>query len=149
MNYVRIDHTSYTQVTRERDPDDDWSGEDTNTSNYVNGLILVPEGSYHHIAVPFDIDINKSYILLWAEYSTGDSFSHDEGKVEFIDLFENVKHANAAYRAIQKANDADQSNVKYYRADGSEVNFYAPWYGYFERLSDLYIDVVRVVRIEQ
>ena len=93
MTNLRINDSAYTEVTRERDPDDRWSGEDTYTGHSIESFHVVSDDDYCDISVAFDIDDGRDYYLLYAIYSTGDSFSHDEGCIALIDLFETKEMA--------------------------------------------------------
>lgn len=146
MTKIRIDYDNYRHITHHRDPKDDWDRDNTAGDINIHGIILVGENDYQDLTVPFDIDINKSYILLWADYSTGDSFGHDDNQVEFIDLFETMDRAIAARKAFLE-NNGDSYSCKYIREDGTEISVHVPWSGYFEHLNDLRLEVVHVTKI--
>lgn len=146
MTHIAIDYTRHEYVTRERDPTDSWDRDCTAADIDIYGIELVLDGekSYRDISVPFEIDRNKSYLLLWADYNTGDSFGRDDNQVEFIDLFESIEKADAARK---KLSDSTDYSTKYTREDGTEITVHIPWQGYFESLNSLNIAVVRVTSI--
>lgn len=141
--HIRVDYDERRYVTRARSPGDEWDRDDTAADISINGIEIVPEARYRDITVPFDVDINKSYILLWADYNTGDSFGHDENYVEFIDLFETIERAQAARKALENSTGY---SCTYVREDGSEISTSIPWDGYFESLNELRLEVVSVSR---
>ncbi|WEM34355.1 hypothetical protein [Xanthomonas phage X1] len=141
--HVRIDYDEHRYVTRAGSPDDRWDRDDTAADISINGIEIVSEAGYRDLSVPFDVDINKSYILLWADYNTGDSFGHDRNYVEFIDLFETIERAQAARKALEEGTSYTRS---YVREDGTGVSTSIPWAGYFESLNELRLDVVSVSR---
>ena len=145
MTQIKIVYDRHSYVTRRGDPNDRWARDDTDADTTIKGIEVVRDHDYFDITAPFEIDINKTYILLWAIYSTGDSFGHDGGQVEFIDLFESQTLAAQAAQEIEK--QSDSYSVTYTREDGNETSFASPWHGYFERLQEVRLDVVRVTRL--
>lgn len=142
-SHIEVDYTRDVYVTIKRDPEDSWSRDSTAANITVHGIKLVKNAQYRDITVPFDVDINKSYILLWADYNTGDSFGSDRNLTEFIDLFETVEAAEAARKALETAT----GDAQYTREDGSVVQMYVPWHGYFESLNSINLDLVRVTKL--
>jgi hypothetical protein len=159
---LKVDHEIYTDVTRERDPTDKWSGEDTTSSHSVNGLSVSTE--YPDVTACFPVEAGDTVFLVFAVYSTGDSFSHHEdGQIVFVDVFETFDVAEQAAKALRAHNDwykklherwtpmttqerkelAKQYKSEYtaqiFREDGSAMDVHVGWNGYFERLS--YIEV--------
>lgn len=142
-SHIEVDYTRDVYVTIKRDPEDSWSRDSTAANITVHGIKLVKNAQYRDITVPFDVDINKSYILLWADYNTGDSFGSDRNLTEFIDLFETVEAAEAARKALETAT----GDAQYTREDGSVVQMGVPWHGYFESLNSINLDLVRVTKL--
>ena len=99
---VYVNLTSYTEVTREHDPSDRWSGEDTYTSWTVTGLSRnKPNGNYR--AVDIEYEPTGIVYLVFAVYSTGDSFGLAEGGgFEVIDLYQTYEEASACANALEK-----------------------------------------------
>lgn len=147
MTRVRVNNESYTEVTRERDPDDRWSGEDTYTSNSIDSIRVVGEKDYHDLTVGFEVEEGKDYFLLYGIYSTGDSYSHQEGCICYVDLYQDREFAEANRKIL-----ADHYHIKEGKnewtaelllEDGQKMPFCVPWKGYFESLTELVIEVVR------
>lgn len=158
---INIISKKSTYVTREA-TQDKWDRDDTSSDWAVNGIELVPEehGSADLYA-KFPVKINKTYWLVYAIYSTGDSFGRDEnGSLEEIEIYEDEtmawdcareirKHADM-YSAIErsyrlkmkKPKDFDSYTVKVIGGDGKEMEVHTPWNGYFESLS--YVEVIPV-----
>jgi hypothetical protein len=139
MAYIQVDYNRYEYVTREGNPDDRWDRDDTAADITINDIRIVTTDQYHDIAVPFEIDPDKSYFLLWADYDAGDSFGNDANQVEFIDLFETEEKAVEAQKWLEKP-----ESVGYIRENGAGVTLYKPWTGYFENLNSINVDIVRV-----
>lgn len=144
MPHIRVDYDRHEYVTRHGRADDQWDRDDTAAIIGINGIEVVSEPSYRDLSVPFEIDFNRSYLLLWADYNTGDSFGHDANRVEFIDLFETIERAEAARQKLSKATEYSSG---YTREDGTGISYHIPWNGYFESLNDINITVVRVTKI--
>ena len=147
MTSIRSNDSSYIEVTRERDPTDRWSGEDTDTSHSVKSFYIVDDDDYCDISVAFDIDDGRDYYLLYVIYSTGDSFNHNEGQIVFIDLFETKEMAEKNRQCIVEHNKDKVGKLTYsvllQLEDRRVYQFRVPWQGYFERLTEICIDCIR------
>lgn len=140
MSYVSILSDRHEYVTRHGDPNDRWDRDSTAATVSVKGIKQVDEKGYHDLAVPFDISHDKAYFLLWADYDTGDSFGRDGNRTEWVDLFQSIESAEKARKELL---DGSGYTRGYTRDDGTVIDFYVPWEGYFESLNDLRVDVVR------
>jgi hypothetical protein len=134
MFNIKVNYDEVGTITRRGDPDD-------HSSHNINGIMEVGEDEHYDIMVPYEVEKNKGYFLLYCVYSTGDSFGHDaDGCIEFVGLFkteeeavENLKRIEAHYKDRSKS--IDDYNVKLINEDGKEYDLYTPWCGYFESLS--------------
>jgi hypothetical protein len=151
--YVEIDYDSYTDTTREGDPEAEYDGDDTETSTTVNGVRHVKESGFWDLIVNYPLDRSKNYYLLYVVYSTGDSYNHDEGKVVFIDLYEDVKVADEAAKILEKTYDITEYNYKFPKhvdipdSKGGINHLYAgPWIGYFSQFTEAVVKKVEVLR---
>lgn len=130
-------------VTRQADSDDRWDRDDTFTDWYVTGIKVVPKEDYFDVIAPFDVNKRDWYWLVYAVYSTGDSFGSDQdGCMEILDLFMDGDKAQACADSV----DGSNSSVTWIREDGSEGKLaYVPWNGYFESLSYVRCEKVTVI----
>lgn len=140
MTYnVEIVDRTYGEVTRHSDPDSQWDNDDTCTSHDIRGFKVTKD--YYDLTVEFEPNYDKTYFLLYATYSTGNSFSHHEGEIEFVDLFEDE---NVAYENLRRLERHKEGySVKLLHESGEEYSFSVPWIGYFESLSDLEVMAIR------
>lgn len=140
-------------VTRECNSDDPWDRDDTDTENYIQGIKLVDQSAkYHHFdgEVDFEIKPDTPYFLLCGIYSTGDSFGHDTGRIEFVDLYESEAFAEDMQKRLESHNAKNsgysvrepQWTVKLKTESGKRFDFCVPWLGYFEALQ--YIEIIGV-----
>ena len=144
MTNIRINDNSYCEVTRERDPHDEWSGEDTYTGHSIESFHVVDDDDHCDISVVFDIDDGKDYYLLYAIYSTGDSFSRNDGEIALIDLYETKEMAEKNRQLIaDNLKDEDNWSVILELEDGRVYSFHVPWKGYFEHLDEVAIERIR------
>jgi hypothetical protein len=137
--HVCVDYDTYSYITVESDPDDEWSRDSTAADIYINGLHVVSNHNYRDITVSFDVEPGKMYWLVWADYGTGDSFGRDDNKVEFVDLFINEEMAQAAAKSVEL-------NGKWIRQDGAKGMMYVPWEGYFEHLNSINVQGVKILK---
>lgn len=163
-------------ITRPHDPEDQWSGEDTITYNNIRGICLVPNGSkyyYYELNSEFDLVSGKDYYLVYGIYSTGDSFSHHEGAIEYIYLYKTKDKAEKCIKALQDhynlwkdywnldPKTADKLKKKQQEAKiknkyaefgleivsekGKKLYIHIPWTGYFETLTSVSYEVVQLI----
>lgn len=139
MTAIEIKYHIDQYVTRLSDPEDRWDRDDTAGDITIQGINIVDKASYKDIDVPIEVTEGEIYYLLWADYNTGDSFGHDGNQFEAIDLFTTSK---AAYLARRQLLAANKSSGIYTRDDGTNIQIYLPWEGYFESLNDLNVTEV-------
>jgi hypothetical protein len=142
---VKIIDNTYTEITREADPEDRWSGEDTDASHDILGLELT--NTYYDLDTEFPIELGVNYYLLYAIYSTGDSFSHHEGKIDFIQLYKTASKAEDARKILLSPRQEDKFSATIKTESGKHLQMHIPWDGYFESLTNLNIEEVRLRRI--
>lgn len=152
MNFVKVLKDSFTEVTKEADPEDDWSAESTFTTTVFNGLSLVKKDEYSDLAISFDLEEGKDYFLIVASYTIGDSFHEDEGIIEFIDLYKDFEKAKETVKVLLdhfELYDEDTcysvSPVNLTREEGEVYSFHPPWYGCFERLEEISIVSLKLI----
>lgn len=63
------------------------------------------EDEFFHLTVPYEPEFGREYYLLYVEYSTGDSFGRDDGRLEFIGLYDDVEIAKENARRIRESAD--------------------------------------------
>lgn len=157
MQGVRIINHSYSEVTQEADPHDEWSADSTRRYNDIRGFELAPDKarSYRDLEIKFNIDENKEYYLLCVSYSTGDSFSNHDGQLDYIELYEDKAMADAAMNAIEldykiykkKSNtgSADYS-VTIKNNENNTFKISCSWKGYFESMESVDVIPVKLIK---
>ena len=149
MKIKIIDNVHY-GVSREA-TEDQWDRDDTYEDHNIEGIeVPKSKNAYYDLEVGFDILHGVDYYLLYGIYNTGDSFGHDDGRIEFVDLYEDRNVAEDNAKRLRKHNDDNRNDFMkdgYYSAkllheSGKEYDFHVPWKGYFENLS--YLEVVAV-----
>jgi hypothetical protein len=151
---LTIDFDRYEYITREADREERWDRDDTATDWTARSIQLVTrDKDYFDVIAPFKVQLGDSLIVVYAIYSTGDSFGHDSrGCKEIIDVFKSTEKAADCVRAVQATendhNDYSQKEAIWVREDGSEGKLdYAPWNGYFESLDGVYAELLQVKTI--
>lgn len=161
---VIVHQTSNTQVVRTADTTDEWDKDDTETITTVLGVeteeTTRENEMYCDIAVPFKVVSGKDYYLVFVVYSTGDSFSHEDGVVNYIDLFETREKAEKLAQIIQEhysycSNEQrwqdkkkkppkgySEFSLQYLNEEGQQMTLGVPWTGYFERLQGINVQKV-------
>lgn len=117
MAYLEFDIEVYTWVTSEADPDDKWDRDSTDGDVTVTGCRLVREDGYNVLQASFDVHPGDPVWLVWAQYSTGDSFGRDGGQYELCSVFDSKVAAESEVKRLQAISDLS-----------------VPWTGYFEAL---------------
>jgi len=149
--FVKIDRNERQTVTREHDPNDRWSGEDTIADHTIHGFEVVEENRGWDFVLPYD-PTGKTLYLVCAFYDTGDSFSRHENKLCLVSLQEHLEDAQTIVRACEADYRAyqDRGNCWDYKplpvklpvADKTEDVYTGTWKGYFERLRELRVETL-------
>lgn len=142
-NYMKIEviNESCTFSTRERDESDSWDRGNTDTNNYIKGIIIPENERYYDLDTEFDVELGKEYYLLYAEYGTGDSFGSDGGQISFILLYKTLEKALVAQSILEVAKGYS-AVIK--TEDGKDLTYSIPWNGYFESLDKIDVEFVRL-----
>ncbi len=147
MSYnIKIDKTSRQHVTREADPNERWDGDDTDWEHDIHGFSVSGEKDYWDFVMKNDPK-GKTLYLVYALYSTGDSFHHEENVICLVGLYEDESDAIAVVDAIEldykKNEDSfEPVKVKLPKKGVEETIATSTWKGYFESLSSINIEPV-------
>lgn len=138
-------HGGMTMITRERDPEATWDGDDTETSPPTGATVKTGTGGYSD----FEVDVKSGdlvYVVV-VQYSSGDTFGHRAGEFtsvvavladkdqaeRFADHLDKKfgtdpwEHRN---RAVEYGKDDEFEGVKYHAWS---------WQGYFESYNSAYV----------
>lgn len=149
---ILLDFDTYTENLGGYDPNDEWSRDSSRRDNTLVSATALDQKEVlayalvHGHAPSCDVvcgaDVHKgdTVFIVWAEYTTGDSFGTDHGYVELVAAFVDETKANTWAEYLQTAGD---SNCLIELEDGSFHDFYMPWHGYFESLER--INVTEIV----
>lgn len=144
---IKIIDSVTTTVIRKRNYDVQYSGEETSESHDIQGFKLVENKGYQDIELDFD-PLIKGIFLVYVSYDTGDSFSRHEGKICFVDAFENSEDAHAVAKAIvenKEKRDKDEFEPVsvFLPVENKTIKIcVSTWKGYFERFN--YVEVMHL-----
>jgi hypothetical protein len=137
--FLHLDADGYTEVTREADPDDQWSASDTATTWHVNGISLSDRDGHQAMPADFPVEVGDTVHAVYAVYSTGDTFHRADG--EYLEIISFHKDANVASKNLAGLNarrDHGSAGNDYKMTitydSGATVERHCPWDGYFESL---------------
>lgn len=137
--YVKYTRDQYT--TREAAADDEWDRGNTSSKYTLEYISLANDSAYSTVTYPGEVKVGEKLYLLYAVYSTGDSFGHDEDAcIELISVHKNLDVARFNYETIK--NNTDESygvQIELSQDNGQTWKMSPPWNGYFESLSYLKI----------
>lgn len=150
---VQISVNTETYVTQRADPDDEWDRD--NTARDITDVTAVYKelDDDRYDIYPSNAKNGDVVYVVIAVYDTGDTFGHDDGMVEVLNVFDNESEARSFREHMQ-----DFHVVPRWRGDGKnpvatgdefscdhyDKTFYIPWNGYFEHLQDIKIAQVIV-----
>jgi hypothetical protein len=140
-----IEIESFTEETREPNPNDPWDRGNTSTHNsfrHVSKTEIYPD-----IASSLDIPVGAECHVVWVVWSTGDTFGRDEGRrTSLIGVFQKEGAALGLQREIERRNQ-ERHNIKDYNysfefvtSDGQELTVYQSWFGYFDSLDAVHVE---------
>ena len=144
IHRIQIDITERQYETSESDPDDKYDRANTDTDRSIHGFKVVNEDTYSDFPVDFLPEYGIPYLLLYAVWSTGDSFGHDSrSHIEYYGLFradqaEFVTRLKAFLEAQKRELDDEYDEMREF--EGKKYCF--PWNGYFDSLSEVEIETV-------
>ena len=137
--YVKYSSDTYT--TREANADDEWDRGNTASNYDLEYISLAAESAYSTVTYPGEVKVGEKIYLLYAVYSTGDSFGHDKDAcIELISVHKNLDIARFNYETIK--NNTDESygvQIELSQDNGQTWKMSPPWNGYLESLSYLKI----------
>lgn len=113
---IHIINNSHREITKERNSKKEWDNEESISTNEIKGFeIISPEDNWKTVdlTVFFDINPEKTYYLVSVIYSTGDSFNHHKGKIDYIELYEKYEMALATKKIIEKSYKSKDKEEKY------------------------------------
>jgi hypothetical protein len=125
-------------------------------SNHLKGIVTKTT-EYPDVASIHDVKPGTSVLIVWAEWSTGDSFGHATNRsTEVLGLFLDMASAKAladgikngsksAYHSFRTQNKPASDGYDIKTPDGQRfTSGFASWNGYFESLTDVHIDSATV-----
>ena len=116
--------------------EEEWDSWSSQYSNYFEDVTKTD--TYPDITSSLDIKEGEMCFVVWAEWSSGDSFgtAHD-GNAEALAIFTDVKSAKEFQ---EKVLNSEEYSVKFTTPDGQVHNVRCPWTGYFEELTEIHIE---------
>ena len=124
------------------------------SESYTNHLesIAAHDSKYPDVNSIHNIEPGQGALVVWIEYSSGDSFGHADRKyTEIMGLFKDMESALSLKNQIESWNPRE--NKKWEEAhsyhfktpDGQEFQSgFAPWSGYFDSLDAVNVDAVSI-----
>ncbi len=143
ITFIEISRNTWCDYEdRDLDSDNTWDRLNEYYSHEIHGFNIVNERQSRDFCINYKPVPHKPYYLLYAVYSTGDSFHREEGLHEYLDLYENREDAEKAKKEI--FDQRKSSSITYTSSCGKELTFGSPWYGYFDFLDSTEIEEVRL-----
>jgi hypothetical protein len=139
---LALDTHHDSEVTREADPDDEWSSADIRNDVTVMGLRLCGAGG-SDVEVCFEPVVGERLHVLVVRYGTGDSFHREDGLMTPVAAFRSMDLALLA-RAQLESTGTKESSVGIFDEDGSVKIVYIHWSGYFESFESASIETFAV-----
>lgn len=111
----------------------EWSESYSNTFESIEKIEKYPD-----LCSVEDLKIGDTVYVVWAEWSTGDSFGNaDRYYTEALAVFSNSTDAVNMKNALMKS---DGKGYNFVASIGQIFETeYAPWDGYFERLDEIHV----------
>lgn len=135
--YAKILFENFSEESRAPTSEDDWDRGDTTTYWTIPSTFDVTEEmDWHSEPLGFEPIPGQMYYMVYAIWSTGDSFGHDErAHCESFGIYKTEKEAEARKAALEKPEkQSKKGHTKY-----------LPWEGYFEHLDEMEIKAMTYV----
>lgn len=139
---IKISYSCFTEITREADPEEKFSGEESRSDYSFDGTFSLAKTSYFDFVLHEPPVADKKYYLVYVRYSTGDSFNRRDGELCMVEFLDEYEDAIALRNAIQK--DYDKYDRHGYNPSAYSFKMTLPksgreltvstgtWKGYFE-----------------
>jgi len=151
--HVKIIRTHSENVTRDRDPNDEWDNDDISHEHDIQGFEVVDEKS------GWDFVLNEKpsgdWHLICAFHSSGDSFHCEDNCLLLVSFVKHMEDAEIILAAIEKDYKAYQEKQEWKHeplkvhlpvANREEQIYTGTWKGYFERLQSVEIKTLGATR---
>ena len=113
----------------------EWHSSHTNTFSSISK----DNSEYPDVVSTEDIKDGQNCFVIWAEWSSGDSFGHgDRSNVEALAVFSQSKDAFDMKNALKKPMDGYSYDFTASTGQNFHSDF-AGWSGYFESLDDIHV----------
>ena len=148
---ISIINEHNTIVTKERDSRTEWDNRVTISTNKIEGFkVIEPDEEWGTVdlIVPYEIDSDKTYYLVSVIFTDGDSFNKNAGQIDYVDMYEDAKIANATKKSIENSykdkNEKDSHSVEIFTNDGTAYKISSNnWTSYFNSLEEVRIDRIQ------
>lgn len=112
---------------------------------------IVETHSYPDVVTSLDFQHGQNAFVVWAVYSTGDSFGRAEcSSSEVFGIFEDYKSASELKEALRSFNKRRKgTRLDVTTSDGQKFTDYVPWTGYFESIEYVEITLVTVKKLKK
>jgi len=140
---LKVIHTSHTTTTRKPISDDEWDRGTTHTSHSIEGIAIGSD--YHGLNLPGKVNNGDVVWLVYAVYSTGDSFGNDDdAECEFFTVHRDEAVAKYNAKLLSSVNSKSSqydSTVYLSLDDGTQLPTRPPWVA---RMTDV-ADAIRSI----
>lgn len=135
--YVEVRYDSFVEVTREPDHNDEYDNGETCTDHSVYGLRLMKNNTDYSrgepLLVDFKPEVGKTYHLVYAVYSSNDSFTrNDDYCVAFIEIYSTLEKAKDLCSRLEHTLDKP---ITITTENGKTYPYAIPWDNFFCPLS--------------
>ena len=114
----------------------EWGSWSSQYSNYFEDVTKTD--TYPDITSSLDIKEGELCFVVWAEWSSGDSFGCGvNSNTEALAIFTDVKSVK---EFKEKVINNEDYTLEFTTSDGQSHKIYCPWTVYFETLTDIHIE---------
>ena len=124
----------------------DWYERFSNSFSYIR---RDNNDKYPDVNSIHNIPVGAECVVVWLEYSSGDSFGHsDRGSTEVVGVFpySGLGDAQAVREALLGKANYKGYEFNFEAADGQTFHYgFALWRGYFETLDEVHVETTTMV----
>lgn len=141
---LAIERQEESYVTRGRNHEDEWDGDDVRHEVSFLSLSLVDDPLKADVVAHFEPVAGETLFVVAVTRSTGDSFSHEEGIKEALGVWRSERLARAQAAAIEDAISQGHT-VAIFDEGAKEPRLeHCSWKGYFESLESVTVEALEV-----
>ena len=136
---IRLDTNTYSEVTRERDPNDTWDGDDVAYDTTIRYAYLSDKDCSADVMAEGEVKVGDPIYIVVVTYGDGDTFHHTTGNTDYLMAYKDKAHAEGLVKTLHDNYDSRDKEDRYSFSYREHTFSTFNWVGYFNSLEGVEI----------